>query len=149
MSILFDDLFSCTELNPDGKKFELVNRICCKGLTFDTDLILDINSEIYKVAADDKVTFVLASTLDLSGAPDDGTYKPLDAGQTLADRYEYVMHGRVFGYEHVGEGRVQVSASFGGLLMRLSGDQRHLAAIPPDSRVYCLLRGVGQDERGR
>ncbi len=34
----------------------------------------------------------------------------------------------------------KVFASFGGLLMRLTGDQRHVANIEVDSRVFCLLR---------
>ncbi len=39
------------------------------------------------------------STLSLDGAPDDGTYKPIDEEASLADRYDYVMHGRVFQYK--------------------------------------------------
>ena len=37
----------------------------------------DINCDIYPVKQGDRLTFVLASTLDLSGKPDDGTYKPM------------------------------------------------------------------------
>ncbi|CAM9307799.1 unnamed protein product [Phaeothamnion confervicola] len=140
--LLFEDIFSVNKLNPDGKKFDRVNRLACKGLTYETELLLDINCEIYSVMEGDKITFVLASTLDLDGAPDDGTYRMLDQGSevTLADQYEYVMHGRVFKYNHVAENKVEVLASFGGLLMRLSGEQRHLASIRVDSRVYCLIR---------
>ncbi len=92
------------------------------------DLVLDINSELYSVKQDEELTFVLArwlngmkmeykmcgsnltwthklfkiqpfSTLSLDGVPDDGTYKPIDEEATLADRYDYVMHGRVFQYK--------------------------------------------------
>ncbi len=89
------------------------------------DLVLDINSELYSVKQDEELTFVLTrhvlgglkmkylgrptwselifnfsfSTLSLDGAPDDGTYKPIDEEATLADRYDYVMHGRVFQYK--------------------------------------------------
>lgn len=59
---------------------------------------------------------------------------------TLADKYEYVMHGRVYQCEHMKDSKVKVFASFGGLLMRLIGDQRHVANIEVDSRVFCLLR---------
>lgn len=59
---------------------------------------------------------------------------------TLADKYEYVMHGRVYRCEHQKDTKVQVYASFGGLLMRLTGDQRHVANIEVDSRVFCLIR---------
>ena len=59
---------------------------------------------------------------------------------TLADKYEYVMHGRVYKCEHMKDTKVKVFASFGGLLMRLIGDQRHVANIEVDSRVFCLIR---------
>ena len=53
---------------------------------------------------------------------------PALAQSTLAADYEYVTHGRVFRYEHVrgqrANTRVEVAASFGGLLMRLVGEQR-------------------------
>lgn len=138
--VLFEDIFEVGKLNPDGKKFERVNRLECKGLTYDVDVLLDTNCDIYPVKEGDRLTFVLASTLDLSGKPDDGTYKPLSDEVTLADKYEYVMHGRVFRCEHLKDTKVQLFASFGGLLMRLTGDQRHVANIEVDSRVFCLLR---------
>ena len=39
----------------------------------------------------------------------------------------------------VGE-KVVIAASFGGLLMRLTGDQRHLTSVLPDMRLYLLLK---------
>ena len=38
----------------------------------------------------------------------------------------------------------QVQVSFGGLLMRLKGDQRHLQNLMLDSRVYLLIRKITQ-----
>ncbi|CAM9260833.1 unnamed protein product [Pylaiella littoralis] len=136
--VLFEDIFEVGKLNPDGKKFDRVNRLECKGVTYDMDLLLDTNCDIYPVKEAERLTFVLASTLDLSGKPDDGTYKPLGDEVSLADKYEYVMHGRVYRFEHQKD--TKVFASFGGLLMRLTGDQRHVANIEVDSRVFCLLR---------
>ncbi|CAN0360968.1 unnamed protein product, partial [Ectocarpus sp. 13 AM-2016] len=173
----------------------------------------DTNCDIYPVKEGERLTFVIASTLDLSGKPDDGTYKPLGDEVSLADKYEYVMHGRVYRFDQQKDTKVQVRkspnvdmersygmtilysdirglsmygnrecvvisstclfrspvppvtgrrrnlfvphlfvvfgwpgrvgkvfASFGGLLMRLTGDQRHVANIEVDSRVFCLLR---------
>lgn len=37
----------------------------------------DTNCDIYPIKEGERLTFVLASTLDLSGKPDDGTFKPL------------------------------------------------------------------------
>ena len=102
--------------------------------------MLDINSEIYKVKEHDKLTLLLATTLSDDGKLDDGTYRPIDQEHNLASRFDYVMHGRVFKYEHTTGTSVAVSASFGGLLMKLSGEQRHLARIAIDQRIYLCMR---------
>jgi DNA-directed RNA polymerases I, II, and III subunit RPABC3 len=59
---------------------------------------------------------------------------------TLLDRYDYGMYGKVFQYDHEGGNQVSIYASFGGLLMSLRGEQRHLHLINNDSRIYVLLR---------
>eukprot|EP00588_Corethron_pennatum_P006541 CAMPEP_0194291348 /NCGR_PEP_ID=MMETSP0169-20130528/43210_1 /TAXON_ID=218684 /ORGANISM="Corethron pennatum, Strain L29A3" /LENGTH=141 /DNA_ID=CAMNT_0039039207 /DNA_START=172 /DNA_END=597 /DNA_ORIENTATION=- len=139
MATLFEDIFVVEQLNPDGKKFERVNRIQATGTTFECDLLLDTNSEIYPIMEEEKITVVLSSTLSLDGRPDDGEYD--QSGEpTMADNYEYVMHGRVFDVQYKGSGTVSVHVSFGGLLMRLTGDQRHLENIRADERLYILIK---------
>uniref|UniRef100_A0A7S2E8I0 DNA-directed RNA polymerases I, II, and III subunit RPABC3 n=1 Tax=Trieres chinensis TaxID=1514140 RepID=A0A7S2E8I0_TRICV len=138
---LFEDIFLVKTLNPDRKVFDRVNRIAADGTTFDCDLLLDINCEIYNLTEGDKITLVLASTLNLDGTPDDHfSYAPNPGEPTLADNYEYVMHGRVFDVAYKGEGVIVIAASFGGLLMRLTGDQRHLSSVQPDMRLYVLIK---------
>lgn len=145
---LFEDIFEITSLNPDGKKFDMVNRIAATGTTYECDLLLDINCSIYNLKDGEKFTFVLASTLNLDGTPDDhfsytpsiNTQSSTEYEPTLADSYEYVMHGRVFDIAYNKGGVVVIAASFGGLLMRLTGDQRHLSACLPDMRLYVLLK---------
>ena len=39
---------------------------------------------------------------------------------------------------------VELFVSFGGLLMRLKGDARHLAKLSLDMRVYLLIRKIQQ-----
>jgi hypothetical protein len=68
------------------------------------------------------------------------------------DGYEYVMHGRVFKYEGAGGGgggggdkgggraRVEMIASFGGLLLKLGGEAAKLQLLEVDSAVYLLVR---------
>mmetsp|Transcript_21718 Transcript_21718/g.30629 ORF Transcript_21718/g.30629 Transcript_21718/m.30629 type:complete len:148 (-) Transcript_21718:239-682(-) len=137
---LFEDIFEVTALNPDGKKFDRTNRLAATGTTFECDLLLDINSDIYKVREADKITLVLASTLHLDGSPEDHfSYNPTSE-PTLADNYEYVMHGRIFNMEHKKDNIVVIAASFGGLLMRLTGDHKHLGKILPDMRLFILLK---------
>ena len=138
---LFEDIFEVTALNPDGYKFDRVNRIQAIGTTFECDLLLDTNCEIYNLKEADKVTLVLASTLHLDGSPADHfSYIPNNTEPTLADNYEYVMHGRIFDISYQKDGTVVIAASFGGLLMRLIGDSKHLANILPDMRLYLLLK---------
>jgi DNA-directed RNA polymerases I, II, and III subunit RPABC3 len=139
---LFEDIFEVTALNPDAYKFDRVNRIQALGTTFECELLLDINCDIYSLKEGDKVTLVLASTLHLDGSPADHfSYTP-SSEPTLADNYEYVMHGRVFDMQyHKGE-KIDISLSFGGLLMKLSGDKKHLASILPDMRLYLLLKKI-------
>ena len=149
---LFEDIFEITALNPDGYKFDRVNRIQATGTTFECELLLDINCEIYNTLFEqDKFTLVLASTLHLDGSPADHfNYTPQhtvgtssgssSAEPSLADNYEYVMHGRVFDIEHRKDGSLVIAISYGGLLMRLIGDQRHLTAIQNDQRLYLLVK---------
>jgi DNA-directed RNA polymerase I, II, and III subunit RPABC3 len=182
--VVFEDIFEVTALNPDGYKFDRVNRIqgiclfcfevstlcnernisswsidssescavspcylltyllpyAALGTTFECDLLLDINSEIYSLKEADKVTLVLAPTLHLDGSPADHTSYVPSTEPTLADNYEYVMHGRVFDIKYQKDGTVVIALSFGGLLMRLTGEQKHLTSINPDMRLFLLLK---------
>ena len=138
---LFEDIFEVTALNPDGYKFDRVNRIQGTGTTFECDLLLDINCEIYNLKDNEKFTLVLASTLHLDGSPADHfCYTANSSEPSLADNYEYVMHGRVFDRTYKKDGTVTIAISFGGLLMRLQGDQRHLTNVRADQRLYLLLK---------
>jgi hypothetical protein len=68
------------------------------------------------------------------------------------DGYEYVMHGRVFKYTGAGGGggggggsaaraaKVEMVASFGGLLLKLGGEASKLQLLEVDSAVYLLVR---------
>jgi DNA-directed RNA polymerase I, II, and III subunit RPABC3 len=140
---LFEDIFEVTALNPDGYKFDRVNRLQATGTTFECDLLLDIHCELYSLKETDKFTLVLASTLHLDGSPADHfSYVPMQAQKdpTLADNYDYVMHGRVFDITYKKDGTVVIAISYGGLLMRLIGDARGLTGILPDQRLYLLLK---------
>jgi len=138
-STLFEDTFEVAKLNPDGKKFDRVSRVVAKGETYEVDLTLDVASEVYPLKVGDKFTLVLASTLRLDGKPDEDAFNQ-DGKPTLLDQFEYGMCGTTFKFDHVRDNLVSVIASFGGLLMQLQGEQRHLIRVRMDQRVYCLLR---------
>ena len=46
-----------------------VSRLVCKGETYDTDLTIDINADVYPVRVGEKLSVAIASTLRLDGAP--------------------------------------------------------------------------------
>lgn len=116
-----------------------VTRCVCKGVSYEMDMVLDVNTEVYPVREGDRYSCAIASTLSLDGKPDSGEYDP--SGQpSLLDRFEYAMYGRFFKFEQTGDDRCTVFISFGGLLMALTGDQRHLVNLKPDSKLYLLMR---------
>jgi len=116
-----------------------VDRIVCKGETYETDVFVDVASEEYRLRVGDKFTMTLTSTLNLDGTPDADEYVP-DGKPNLLDDYEYGMCGKVFKYEYLSDKRVAAVASFGGLLLLIQGEQRHLVRIQLDQKLYCLLR---------
>jgi len=139
--ILFEDIFDVKDIDKDGKKFDKVSRLECFGENYEMDLLIDINTDIYPMEVNDKFTFVLTSSLNLDGAPDEGVFDQ-SGKPSLLDKYEYAMYGKVFKYQEE-KGpipKVSIYVSFGGLLMRLKGDYRNLQSIETDSRVYCLIR---------
>ena len=116
MSVLLEDIFDVRELNPDGaKKFDKVTRIVCKGQSYEMDMVVDINSDVYPVKRHDRFSCAIASTLSLDGKPDSGEYDPSNQ-PSLLDRYEYAMHGKLFRYE-LNNDKCTVFISFGGLLI--------------------------------
>jgi DNA-directed RNA polymerase I, II, and III subunit RPABC3 len=126
-----------------------VTRIVCRGENYDMDLVLDYNTVIYKLPAGQKFNLVLARTLNLDGTADSVEYNQSDE-PNLADNYEYVMPGRVFKVTAAAGGakseekeqvtRMEVYASYGGLLMSLKGNPNHLQKIELDMRIYLLIR---------
>lgn len=85
-NLLHDDIYEVVTVNPEGKKFERVNRLVCKGQTYETDLTLDIASEVYNLKEGDKVAFAIATTLRLDGKPEEDTFNQ-DGKVRLVDEW--------------------------------------------------------------
>jgi len=139
--VLFEDFFTVTKLNPEGKKFERVDRLLARGETYGTDLALDIACDVFPLRAGDKFTMAIVWTLDKTGKPMPAYYEP-DGKPNLLDDYHYGMSGKVFKYEFVEDRKVAVVASYGGLLMMLTGAQKHLVHIRLDQPIFCLIRKI-------
>ncbi|KAF9618341.1 hypothetical protein IFM89_000976 [Coptis chinensis] len=92
---IFDEIFTVDKMDPDGKKFDKVSRIEASVEQSAIKMQLDVNTEIYRIGVNDKFTMMLASTLSSDGTPDTG-YFTQGGRKTLADKYEYVMHGKLY-----------------------------------------------------
>ncbi|KAJ4751453.1 hypothetical protein LUZ62_085858 [Rhynchospora pubera] len=145
VQLLFEDIFILQRLDPDGKKFDKVTRIEAKSEQFDMYMQLDINTEIYPMRVGEKFTMVLAPTLNLDGTPDSGYFLQGNR-KTLTDKFEYVMHGKLYKIsEDSSSGqaaKVEIYASFGGLLMMLKGDPSNASNFELDQRLFLLIRKV-------
>ncbi|KAJ1903367.1 DNA-directed RNA polymerases I, II, and III subunit RPABC3 [Coemansia sp. IMI 209127] len=151
-NILFSDTFDVKDVDKGGKKFDRISRIDGRSQTHDMSLILDINSELYPLDAGDKFKLTLASTLSLSdGGKDAAAFGKGEANwrsyingdeRSLADDYDYVMFGRVYRYDDDSGSKVSAFVSFGGLLMCLEGDIRHLQNFVVGDSVYLLVKSI-------
>eukprot|EP01033_Poteriospumella_lacustris_P005525 gene5524-3939_t len=139
--ILFEDHIGVSSLNDAGKKFERVNRLHGRSRNYDLDFVLDVNCELFECNPDDSLHVLLASSL--SGSIDDNVFNPNDAAAPLADNFDYIMHGRVFSIKHLESQRIELQASFGGLLFRLRGEQGLLDKFVVDNTFFILLKNVG------
>ncbi|KAG1753894.1 RNA polymerase I [Suillus paluster] len=125
-SIVFDDIFTTDAIDKDGKKFDRANG--------------------------DSFAMALASSLSRDGgAPtadgEDGEDKDRDVWRPdgkgrrgLEEDYDYVMYGKVYKFDTGSSDIVTAYASFGGLLLSITGSYRHLTNVVLGDPVYVLLR---------
>lgn len=129
--VCFEDTFEV--LAVDSERFDRVSRIKAQAQTFLAEIEVDINSEIYPVAAKETLSIALAIASEDGGR---------SGAQSLIDMYEYVMFGKVFKKVNAAANKVQVYASFGGLLMCLEGERSDMDVFALDDRVYLLVKKV-------
>ena len=126
--------------HPEGAKCETVNRLVCKGVVYEIEFLIDVNSELFECEEGDKLTVALATSLSVDGVSE---AKAIDyargAKASLLDQFDYAMHGTVYKFEHVKDTKVEVYVSHGGLLARFRGDQRHVLMLMVDAEVFSLL----------
>lgn len=99
-NILYEASFKIA--NSNSLKYDRVTRIeAMNDQTHDTTLFLDVNTELYPVEIDDRITVALALSLNLDGSKDDSKgWRNVGRGeQTLADEYDYVCHGKIYRFE--------------------------------------------------
>ncbi|KAK9288520.1 hypothetical protein L1049_016979 [Liquidambar formosana] len=143
-STLIDGLFKVERLDPDGKKFDKVTRIEARSEALEMYMQLDVNTEIYPLQPGEKFAMALATTLNLDGTPDTG-YFTQGGRKSLADKYEYVMHGKLYKIGEDASGnnvKAEIYVSYGGLLMLLKGEPGSFKNFQLDQRLFLLIRKV-------
>ncbi|KAL6976165.1 DNA-directed RNA polymerases II and V subunit 8A [Sarracenia purpurea var. burkii] len=140
---LLEDIFRVEKVDPDGKKFDKVSRIEATSERLGWYMQLDVNTELYPLHVGEKFMMVLAATLNLDGTPDSG-YFTQGGRKSLADKFEYVMHGKLYRISDASGPNVKVEmcVSFGGLLMLLKGDPSDAQKFELDQRLFILIRKV-------
>ncbi|KAJ7225789.1 hypothetical protein GGX14DRAFT_422384 [Mycena pura] len=154
-SIVFDDIFTINAIDKEGKKFDRVSRLYAHSKNYDMDLTLDYNIELFPLKDDQSFALALASSLargdpQAGASGTDGTaeddkdrdvWRPDGKGRRgLEEDYEYVMYGKVYKFDSGTSEIVTAYASFGGLLLSLTGSYRHMTSIVLGEPVYVLMR---------
>lgn len=107
-------------------------------------LTLDFNVELYPLRVGDSFALALSSTLTPDGEKDAGietqSWRLEEGKGGLADEYEYVMYGKLYKFDTGASDTVTCYISFGGLLMALSGDYRHLDRLTVGQMLFLLMR---------
>jgi len=121
--VILEDTFTVIGLNTDGAVYLRVSRIQCTSEDGSLSVTADINSEEFPVAINDRLTIMLANSLELSGKTGSKQYDhSIYHRESRLNDCDYAMHGRVYGHE-VDERslEVKVHISCGGLLTRIIG----------------------------
>ena len=160
-NIMFDEIFEVESIDKDSKIFEKVQR--CEGKTKKTNynIMLDINSDIYPLEVGGSYSIVLARSIEENGKAKANEFDyeyTLNKKNTLMDKYEYVMRGRVFQFssdkKRNGDNSKQdslcISISFGGLLLDISnlkrdeksGKPRAFEDIEVDEELFFLMKKI-------
>ncbi|KAJ7275348.1 hypothetical protein B0H12DRAFT_1207850 [Mycena haematopus] len=155
--LAFDDIFTINAIDKEGRKFDRVSRLYAQSKNYDMRLTLDYNIELFPLVQDQSFALALASSLARGGTqaaasgPDGATddtedkdrdvWRPDGKGRRgLEEDYEYVMYGKVYKFDTGTDELVTAYASFGGLLLSLSGSYRHLTNIVLGEPIYVLMR---------
>ncbi|GKU98516.1 hypothetical protein SLEP1_g11512 [Rubroshorea leprosula] len=108
--ILFEDIFVVDQLDPSVKKFDKVTRIEARSQNCKMFMHLDVNAEIYPMHVGENFPMALAHTLNMDGVPDTGYYAQvyfcLGGRKSLADKYEYIMHGKLYKISEESSGKL-------------------------------------------
>ena len=139
---LFEDSFRITEIDKEGRAFDKVSRIEGFGEDSNCKITLDINTDVYPVSKEKYYSILIAKSLNADGtpSPNNFSYDVYTKKNSLMDKYDYVTFGKIFKYSEESNGKVTIYASFGGLLLGITGSPSQLSNLVMDDRIYLLLK---------
>ena len=137
----FEDIFEVKQIDPDGKKFDRVSRIKAKGENYESEILLDVNFDLFPLKLREKFSFILTPSISLDGSAEEGVYDQ-SGKETMADNYDYVMFGKIYKIEDCAGNRLAAYISFGGLLLRLECETKHLKEINVGNDLYLLMKRI-------
>lgn len=142
--VILEDTFTVNGVNTEGTVYLRVSRIRCVNQDGSLTITADINSEEFPVATNDRLTIVLANSLELGGKTGSKYYDhSVYHRETRLNDCDYAMHGRVYGHEVVENGlEVNVHISCGGLLTNIVGKPQGLRDVHYNSDIYILIKRV-------
>ena len=94
--VIFQDDFTVSDVNPEGAKFEKVDRLVCKGVVYELEFMVDVNSEVFDVQKGEKLSVAIATSLSIDGTPDAGDssdYTRIGGKPSLLDQFDYARCG--------------------------------------------------------
>ncbi|KAL3624567.1 hypothetical protein CASFOL_031235 [Castilleja foliolosa] len=75
--------------------YDKVSRVVAKGEEDDCYLELDVHTELYPMLPGEKFRMLISATLNMDGSAVTA-YFPEGKQKSLADKFEYVMHGLLY-----------------------------------------------------
>ncbi|KAJ4827385.1 hypothetical protein Tsubulata_007375 [Turnera subulata] len=149
----------------------VVSRIEAQSEKLDLYMLLDVNTDIYPIERNDRLLLLLTETLIFDEKADrhlqlwsigvavvvsvvyralkaevfwdvlPALWEPENQGKSKADKFEYVMHGKLYKFDKRGEGDdFEVYISFGGLQLLLAGKPEFLDGFKLDKNYFLCLR---------
>lgn len=103
---LFEERFTITNVNTGN--YDRIARLTADrhGTQQETmTMKLDVNSDLFTITEGDQMSVMLATSLNLDGSKEesDQSWRP-QQGPSLADNWEYVMHGKIFDFSEAEDG---------------------------------------------
>ncbi|CAI2382476.1 unnamed protein product [Moneuplotes crassus] len=136
-NILIDDTLKVKEVNRDGKHFDKVSRINGVTEVYEYEITLDVHADYIKEGSLYKIA--LTNEMDLD-EEDSDYYGMSSLTETVFKDYDYVMHGKVFRFDIKDENNISQYISFGGLILKITGDIKYLKNLEIDSKVFLMLK---------